>query len=410
MSKDDVLTISLNNSHLVFTRYLYLKDEVKLSLLMAILNKSNDAIFWAYELFYSGFKHELFQFIWIIYYDFFATLNPSFELYLLKKQSEYLSKSFEERHISSLIQNLIIRPFNTDVFMMRKMCEIFETAVDVNAFSDLKNDLNGWILANDYKSIAYCILSESDKPMRNDEILEHVAQILNVQLPKLSNHNRIPVKPEIICLGKLMSLFSRHKKLIKGRNFYVKVEPEEVVQYETIEAIDGIKSYRILQTACVCSIDEQKWLQIFVKERNTNKNLNNNKSNRSNSKGNNKPIQDIYHEQWLYNAAFSPIWFDRIKAYKGYIDYEHFTVCFTDAELEEEFYLRYGYEPDEQPLFVKVRANIIEEVEVLDAGIREKSIKDFYIKYRNTGFIDIDEDELDALGAEPIKYAVACNS
>jgi hypothetical protein len=177
------------------------------------------------------------------------------------------------------------------------------------------------------------------------------------------------------------------------------VEPEEVVQYETIEATDGIKSYRILQTACVCSIDEQKWLQIFVKERNTNN------SNRSN-----KGIQDIYHEQWLYNAAFSPIWFDRIKAYKGYIDYEHFTVYFTDAELEEEFYLRYGYEPDEQPLFVKVRANIIEEVEVLDAGIREKSIKDFYIKYRNTGFIDIDEDELDALGAEPIKYAAACNS
>ena len=112
MSKDndDVLTISLNGSHLVFTRYLYIKDEVKLSLLMAILNKSNDAIFWAYELFYSGFKHELFQFIWIIYYDFFATLNPSFELYLLKKQSEYLSKSFEERHISSLIQNLITNP------------------------------------------------------------------------------------------------------------------------------------------------------------------------------------------------------------------------------------------------------------------------------------------------------------
>lgn len=395
MSKDndDVLTISLNGSHLVFTRYLYIKDEVKLSLLMAILNKSNDAIFWAYELFYSGFKHELFQFIWIIYYDFFATLNPSFELYLLKKQSEYLSKSFEERHISSLIQNLIIRPFNTDVFMMRKMCELFETDVA------LPPDLNKWILASDYKSIAYYILSENDKdkyktPMQNDAILEQVASILNLPALKPSKPDKIPVKPEIICLGKLMSLFSRHNNLIKGRNFYVKVDPEEVVQYETIEATDGIKSYRILQSACVCSIDEEKWLKIFVNERNQNNNRNQNKS-----------IEQIYNEQWLYNAAFSPIWFDRIKAYKGYIDYEHGNVCFTTPELEEEFYLRYGYEPDEQPLFVKRRANIVKDIEKeTETNTREKSIKDFYLKYRNTGFIDIDEDELDALGVEPIKF------
>jgi hypothetical protein len=83
-------------------------------------------------------------------------------------------------------------------------------------------------------------------------------------------------------------------------------------------------------------------------------------------------------------------------------------------ELEEEFYLRYGYEPDEQPLFVKVRANIVEDIKEEEeekeeeTKIREKSIKDFYIKYKNTGFIDIDEDELEALGAEPIKYSVAC--
>ena len=35
----------------VFTRYLYEKDEVKLALLIALLNKKEEAIFWAYELY-----------------------------------------------------------------------------------------------------------------------------------------------------------------------------------------------------------------------------------------------------------------------------------------------------------------------------------------------------------------------
>ena len=56
----------------VFTRYLYEKDEVKMALLIAILNKTDDAIFWAYELYYSGFTDELIELLWKIYYDFYA--------------------------------------------------------------------------------------------------------------------------------------------------------------------------------------------------------------------------------------------------------------------------------------------------------------------------------------------------
>ena len=82
--RDESFSIDLPGSNLVLTRYLYIKDEVKLALLISILNKSDDAIFWAYELYYSGFKLELYEYIWKIYYDFFATLNPCFELYLNK--------------------------------------------------------------------------------------------------------------------------------------------------------------------------------------------------------------------------------------------------------------------------------------------------------------------------------------
>jgi len=69
---------------IVFTRYLYLKDEVKIALLSCILEKKEDAIFWGYELYYSGFPEEFFKYMWKIYYDYFATLNPSFEMYFMK--------------------------------------------------------------------------------------------------------------------------------------------------------------------------------------------------------------------------------------------------------------------------------------------------------------------------------------
>jgi len=393
--KDDILTISLNNSNIVFTRYLYLKDEVKLALLISILNKNNDAIFWAYELFYSGFKHELFHFIWTIYYDFFATLNPSFEAYLIKKHSEYLSKSFDPLQISSIIQNLIIRPFNTDVFMMRKTCELFETEPTTAV------NLDTQIKICDYKSISQYILSNPSK--NYVEIYESIMQAFEANGLKLVEHRLIKeflnalkacsniVIPNVILLAKMLSFVSAKNKLIKSRNFYMKVFPEDVVQYETITRTPALESYKILRHACICDIDEHDWMSLFRLERNKK------------DKKTQKPLslREIYNDKWLYHASFSPIWFDRIKRYKGYVDYEKCVVNFTDIELEEEFYNNYGYEPDEQRLEVKIRAGI----EARDVTRHKpKTWIDFYEQYKNTGFIIMEIDELEAMNEEPITY------
>ena len=402
--KDDILTISLNNSNIVFTRYLYLKDEVKLALLISILNKNNDAIFWAYELFYSGFKHELFHFIWTIYYDFFATLNPSFESYLIKKHSEYLSKSFDPLQISSIIQNLIIRPFNTDVFMMRKSSELFETVPEPAPADNLDTQIN----ICDYRSISHYILSNTSKSITHVEIYESIMQSfeangLNLAKPRLIKEflnatvacSNI-VNPNVILLAKTLSFVSAKNKLIKGRNFYMKVFPEEVVQYETITIRETttprLESYKILRHACICDIDEHHWMSLFSLERNKK------------DKRTQKPLslREIYNDKWLYHASFSPIWFDRIKEYKGYVDYKKCLVNFTDMELEEEFYNNYGYEPDEQQLEVKIRAGI--EAKDVTTTNKSKTWIDFYEQYRNTGFIIMEIDELEAMNEEPITY------
>ena len=101
---------------MIFTRYLYLQDEVKIALMASLLNKSNASIFWAYELYYSGFEKELFGLLWKIYYAFYYTLNPAFQQYFIKKHKHWLKMdaSIErDKIICIIVNNLLIRPFNS---------------------------------------------------------------------------------------------------------------------------------------------------------------------------------------------------------------------------------------------------------------------------------------------------------
>ena len=112
---------------IIFTRYLYVKDEVKLSLITSLLDKKEKAIFWAYELYYSGFEIELFNHLWKIYFDFYYTLNPAFYDYFVKNQKEWKKMSAgpgKDKIISMIITTSMIimplprtwpRPYNNDL-------------------------------------------------------------------------------------------------------------------------------------------------------------------------------------------------------------------------------------------------------------------------------------------------------
>jgi hypothetical protein len=58
----------MDQNQIVFTRYLYVKDEVEVALLVSLLNKNEDAIFWAFELYFSGFETELLNLFWKFYW------------------------------------------------------------------------------------------------------------------------------------------------------------------------------------------------------------------------------------------------------------------------------------------------------------------------------------------------------
>jgi hypothetical protein len=63
---------------MVFTIYLYEKEEVKYSLLFALLSRQSDeALFWAYELYFSGLEEDLIAWIQQLY-SLYRQHNPRF--------------------------------------------------------------------------------------------------------------------------------------------------------------------------------------------------------------------------------------------------------------------------------------------------------------------------------------------
>jgi len=391
MPKDDILTLKVPGANLVFTRYLYIKDEVKTSLLVSILNKSDDAIFWAYELYYSGFKNELIEFIWQIYYDFFATQNPTFAAYLSTKLSK---SSFEDRLISSIVQNLLIRNYNTDVFLLRTISEQFVSEAEAEAETVTVETL---LLNEDYRGLASHILNNKERKL--EEEIEIYKSALNYfkltnqekRIKDLINELSLFDNSSTILLANIMSLININMNK-KGINFYVRVDPEEVVQYETIEASADIKSYRILRHGCTRKI-ENSWGNLFEGFRNQ---VHNFKDKEKYNEWTSRAVLEKYSDNWLYHAAFSPAWSTRIRLCKGYIDYVNQKVKFVSDDWEDEFNNQFNLEPDEQSLIVKDNA--------LKRSEDKGNWQQFFAKYKRDGLIVVLDEELDALNEMPLKY------
>ena len=385
------------NQRITLTRYLYEKDEVYIAMLVSILQKSDDSIFWAYELYYSGFAEELFEFIWKIYYDFFATLNPTFESYLLKKYSEFYKKEKNDKIVSTLVQNLLIRPFNTDIFMLRNICELFENEINyhkntekITNIEDTEINLRQWIKNADYRSISQWLLNENQDSIGVIDIYGLCLNIFeenglaickNRCLKEFIMILKNGVNPNIILLSKIIQLFTKEKNLIKGRSFYIKVESEEIVPYETITIHENLKHYKILEKAYICGIDDSKHLSLFKLKRN--------KYN----------LEEKYLNNWLYHASFSPTWLKRIKEYNGTINHDKQEVEFEeepDDDLMQEFYRNYGYEPDEQSRTCQQKA--IMKIEKTYDWLQ------FYKMYKNNGLVNVYEEELEEFNVDNLEY------
>lgn len=361
-----------------FTRYLYELEEVKIALMLSLLNKSEEVLFWAYELYYSGYKQDLVDLIWKIYYEFYSTLNPGFEVYLLKKNN--INNFDDVKNIANILNSFLIRPYNLDVFMARQIIKNFE--IEVSLTNYVRQEL---LDKGDHINIAYYILEIIDEIIIDDN-LEFIIDYFNKTKDKTKiftlfhKVNTLSDKKTII-LSYIFRFYTEQQKIKTGKNIYVVVNDEDVVLYETIEVDfshckeakrEKMIARKILQNAYLYSIDSSKWLHLFKLKR-----------DRFN-------IREVYYYKWLYYASQSPLWATRIRTFNGFVDNETKSVEFEDEDELQGFYNNYGYEPDEQKLSTQNKCLEITENP-------DETWATFYKKYKGNGIFIVDDEYLNEM-------------
>jgi len=369
---------------ITFTRYLYVKDEVKLTLLTCILNKSEKSLFWGYELYYSGFENELFDLIWKIYFDFYYTLNPSFYDYFIKKHKEWnkiLGGIEKDKIINIIINNLMIRPYNLDIFFLRqfvnysdyKLHDIKNMHILIDG-SELLNfkKLTEWLNNREYINICNFVLN-----ICKEKYLHELIMFINSHFKKLNTSDKKIIEFKIknkktpfgngnderhMIIAYIMLQFTILEENIRmGKKLYVKVEENETKIYETVcsDSENSFYPYKILPKVCINSIDEDNYLSLFKLQRDST------------------DLQDTYFNHWEYYASNSPIWYERIKRYQGVINHSTRMIDFPNDDLFEAFYNEYNYETDEQTLDTQLKS--IQEI------LKKRTWVQFYQDYKQNG-------------------------
>jgi len=371
---------------LIFTRYLYIKQEVKLALLVSLLNKNTEqALFWINELYYSGFINELLEYIFKIYYDFYASLNGGFETYLLKKTKEILkSKNHKDciKVFELMIQNIISRPYNLDTFMLINICNLFDIECDYDVASINKEIIN-WINNEDYITIAEFVLNKNKELNELDIYILVIDSfiLLNCEINKnklikeFSRYKIANLNAKHILLAKIMELFVNLKKIVKGKNKYISSNVNDNENLNDISHIN--RNWKVLSCVCKYSVDEYECLGMFKLYRNN---------------VTNDDLFNIYNSKWEYYASGSPYWNDKITSCCGFIDHTNKIIIFDDElisneeTLFEKFHNTYDFEPDEQPMEIKNKS--------IGKINPNTDLEKFYKKYKTQGLFDVDTEFL----------------
>ena len=364
------------SKEMIFTRYLYEKTEVEIALILSLLaKKEEEALFWAYELYYSGFQSQLIHLLWKIYFDFYASMNLGFQTYLLKKLAQSNGEE-EPKNVGSIIQNFIIRPFNLDVFMLRQIQDQFETPIKEKNMEILLKETS-----LDYESLLQIVFDSTEK-----ECLILLDDKKKKEWKKIEKA-KLPIDKKTVMLAYFLHEYGvKHKKPM-GKNIYIHSEPFEFLKFQTLEVdlspkenkrVPKLPAYQVLPLVTSYSIfkedNETTFLSLFEIQRERGE----------------KNKREAYLSDWLYYACKSPIWLERIKRYGGILQ-ENNKVIFENEDEEEEFYEHYGYEPDEQKKEVQERS--IQEI----LKNKKASVSTFYHEFSKKSFFEMEEDYLEEM-------------
>jgi len=356
-------------SSLAFSRYLYPKDEIEVNILINLLKRNEEqALFWGYELYHSGFHKDFVDLIWKIYYLFYSTINPSFDKFLATKMNQV---ELDERNIGIVIKNFIIRRSNMDVFMVKNIVKQFDIEVSDGEEGE---DMNVLLEKRDCLAIGGFIETISrDKILENFTIVitHFLSKGLKIDMKKTTQQFQKQLNitnPNILLLSRVIHYYSLLDGIKLGRNLYIIVQENEFDKYKTDEVT---VPYKILAKACVYSTDEHKILSLFTTKRETT------------------DIKNAYLNDWLLHASSCPLWRDRIEKHNGKADFMKKYVVFENDDEFELFHESFNLEPDEQKLETQQKTTM--EI------TKTTNWLEFYNEHNKYGVIKIDKEIIEEI-------------
>tara|TARA_B100000795_G_scaffold44000_2_gene28867 strand:+ start:7284 stop:8366 length:1083 start_codon:yes stop_codon:yes gene_type:complete len=322
---------------LILTRFLYNYDEVKINLLLSLLTKKEfrKVIFWSSEIYCSGFKKELWDYIWKIYYDFYALLSSGEEI---KKNYKKYLKENKFNYILKTLFVLFHSKVSFDVFIVNNLYKVRKMSIKTKKkmkISNIKKMLKFFLeeklikkfviklkhaLQINKEETTKFILEEFGNHELNEEFLFQQLFIIS-QKPNATLNTTLNAKPNTKLNTKPKIKISKTQKAYVLKLINFKFEKQNI-------------KYKILKNMRYFSISE--YTNSFKLEREK------------------LDIKSIFRQNWEYHANFSPFWNEKFKLYKG--NKKNKKIIFNNDDNYENFYEQYNLEPGEQHLDVQEKS------------------------------------------------------
>ena len=386
----------------VLTRYLYPKECVMSSLVWAILDpnangicpvafgddtgeptpsartvsdaKSEEALFWAYELYYSGFKQDVFDLLISIHIIFYHEKYP--------QQTDILYPLLEKWHLQEKAQNKKFRHHDTILGSVLMNIMYYQTpSVDQDGRSctgtvgSLTSGSPGLLLDPPFieDDGGLVVLSGSPKALCTGRApLAEYTDIQGGYTKHLYTCSLSQLMRKRAGVNYIETVYEKRDG--SDSNHPIEFTLHELRPYQTIYTKPPSV---ILRDACkypirnlVCDVrDHNK----YVTEEGERSDVYEMALRYLKNHPYTMNIQEI-QDKWLYYASYSPIWAKRIADNHGEIDHDTQSVLFDNDDDEEQFYQEFQYEPDEQSIAVQNSIGI-------NVSYTTMSWLDFYHKY-----------------------------
>jgi len=356
------------------TRYLYFKDECVYSLIFCLIHvqKSSfeEVVFWAGEIYYSGFHELLWEHIWKIYYDFYAIKYPKYE----KKINKLSEEKISFKNIIYILNLFYFsKPIHT-VFAMRMLNPQSPSHVYMGRIPKWLKDLEltKWerklirSIHNGKKvNIVFYIKQVTDLQKCYNAVKKYYIQVhgftlKNKSLDTINYKNKEHILLALICHLLLDASEIQTRTIFKKLNKSI-IETQVQFNSDIVEPL-----YKTLVHKRLFKISPL--VGAFKLERFSNQKLD---------------YKDILRLYWDYFVYNTPLWQERIKKYNGIVDNKKYELVFKNDDDHEAFYERFNYEPDEQ-----------------SKAIQEKSICDIDIEKGRAWLSTIN----DCVGIKEISY------